>query len=82
MTEVVTDARAARSRALRSLLQGLVFDVSAATVLVLFTAISKANSWGDLEWVLIGFTLFKSAAMSALSYLMRRVFEKQFPPVK
>lgn len=70
--------RDARNRAWRTLLQGLAFDVLAAIVLVVFTAVSKANAWGDLEWSLIAFTLFKSAMVSGLSYLMRTVFAKQF----
>jgi hypothetical protein len=74
--------KSAKSRAWRSLVQGLSFDVGAASVLVLYTAISKANGWGDLEWALIGFTLFKSVSVSAFAYLMRRVFTEQFPPVE
>jgi hypothetical protein len=69
----------ARNRAWRTLLQGLSFDVGAATVLVLFTAFSKANGWGDFEWALLSFTLAKSAAVSGLSYLMRVVFSSRFP---
>lgn len=69
----------ARQRAFRTLLQGLAFDVGAATVLVIYTAFSKANGWGDFEWALLSFTLAKSAAVSGLSYLMRTVFASQFP---
>lgn len=64
----------ARNRAWRTLLQGLMFDMGAASVLVGYTAISKANGWGDLEWTLLSFTFFKSVAVSAFSYLMRTVF--------
>lgn len=67
----------ARNRALRTLAQGLAFDVTAAVVLVLFTAFSSAQTWSDLEWTLIAFTLLKSAVVSALSYLMRTVFDRQ-----
>lgn len=81
MTEV-SNSQAAESRAWRSLLQGLMFDTSAAAVLVMYTVISKANAWGDFEWALVGFTLFKSVCVSGLSYLMRRVFSNAFPPVR
>jgi uncharacterized membrane protein (DUF2068 family) len=74
-------ARDAQNRAWRTLLQGLMFDVTAAGVLVLFTAISRAESWGDLEWQLLSWTFFKSVVVAGLSYLMRRVFTKQMPPV-
>lgn len=77
-TRIVRDAQ---NRAWRTLLQGLVFDVTAAGVLVLFTAISRAESWSQLEWTLLSFTLFKSVMVSALSYLMRRVFTDKIPPV-
>lgn len=70
----------ARNRALRTLLQGLVFDVAAAATLVLFTAFSSAQAWTDLQWTIIGFTLLKSVVVSGMSYLMRRVFTDQFPP--
>jgi len=77
----------ARNRALRSLMQGLAFDVAAAIVLVMFTAFSAAQSWGDLQWALIGFTVTKSAMVSGLSYLMRTVFDRSVsdvvaPPAK
>lgn len=73
-------AQDAQDRAWRTLLQGLSFDVAAAVVLVLFTAFSSAESWGDLQWTLIGFTVAKSIVVSGLSYLMRRVFADQLPP--
>jgi hypothetical protein len=71
----------ARNRALRTLLQGLAFDVAAAVVLILFTTVSAAQSWGDLEWTLIAFSVAKSAAISALSYLMRTVFDRSVSDV-
>lgn len=77
-TLVQTDAR---NRAVRSLLQGLAFDVAAAIVLVLFTAFSAAESWSQLEWTIIAFSVAKSAAISALSYLMRTVFDSKVSDV-
>jgi hypothetical protein len=74
-------AKDAQNRAWRTLLQGLVFDAIAAGVLVLFTAISRAETWSDLEVTLVAFALFKSVMVSALSYLMRRVFSNKMPPV-
>ena len=76
-----TVAMSAQNRAWRTLLQGLAFDVAAAVALVLFTAIIPAESWGDFEWTLIGFTVFKSVAVSILSYLMRTVLRDKLPPI-
>ena len=70
----------ARNRAFRTLLQGLAFDVAAAIVIVLYTAFSSAEAWGDIQWTLLGFTLAKTFAVSALSYLMRTVFASAVPP--
>jgi hypothetical protein len=76
------DRTSARNRAFRTLLQGLSFDIVAALTLGAYTVFSAANGWGDLEWALIGFTLFKSATVSGLSYLMRTVFATALPPVE
>jgi len=70
----------ARNRAFRTLLQGLAFDVGAAVVIVLYTAFSSAEAWGDIQWALLGFTLAKTLSVSALSYLMRTVFRSVAPP--
>lgn len=70
----------ARNRAFRTLLQGLAFDVAAAVCIVLYTAFSNASGWGDVQWALLGFTLAKTFAVSALSYLMRTVFASAVPP--
>lgn len=72
-------AKDAKSRALRTLLQGLAFDMGAAATLVIFTSISRADSWGDLQWALLGWALFKTVSVAGLSYLMRRVFAPQAP---
>lgn len=70
----------ARNRAFRTLLQGLAFDVGAAVCLVLFTAFSSADSWGDVQWAIIAFTLTKTFIVTGLSYLMRTVFTSVAPP--
>lgn len=69
----------AQQRAARTLVQGLAFDVAAAVILVVFTAVSKANAWGDFEWTVLAFGVFKTTVVSALSYLMRTVFSQSFP---
>lgn len=66
----------ARNRALRAFLQNIAFDIGAALVLVLLPVFSAANGWGDFEWALLGFTLVKTVVVTALSYLMRTVFDR------
>ena len=63
--------RDARNRALRTFLQGLAADVTAALVMMLLPLISAANGWGDFEWQILGFLVAKTIAVSGLSYLMR-----------
>lgn len=75
-----TTEKDARNRAYRTLLQGLAFDVGAAVCIVLYTAFSAAEGWGDIQWALLGFTLAKTFAVSGLSYLMRTVFRTVAPP--
>lgn len=70
----------ARNRAIRTLLQGLAFDIAAAITIVLYTAFASAEGWGDFEWALLGFTLVKTFMVSGLSYLMRTVFRSVAPP--
>jgi hypothetical protein len=70
----------ARNRAFRTLLQGLAYDVAAAISIVLFTAFSDADGWGDIQWALLGFILTKTFVVSGLSYLMRTVFKSVAPP--
>lgn len=71
----------AQNRALRTLVQNLVFDVAAAVVLVLYSAFAAAHGWGDFQWAVLGFTLVKTAVVSALSYLMRKVFDSAGGPL-
>ena len=65
----------AKNRAVRTLIQQGAFDVLAAVCLVIFTALSDAQSWGDFQWSVLAFTLIKTAAVTALSYLMRTVLD-------
>lgn len=65
----------ARNRSFRTFLNGLTVDVGVALALVLLTATSGANSWSDLEWSLLGFTLAKTGVMTAGSYVLRRYLD-------
>jgi hypothetical protein len=66
----------ARNRALRTFLQGLAVDVAVAVCVVLITVFATASSWGELQWVAIGFTLGKTVLMTVAAYVMRRFVDR------
>lgn len=66
----------ARNRALRTFLQGLAIDVAVAICVVVITVLGTTSSWGELQWVAIGFTMFKTVLMAAASYVMRRFVDR------
>ncbi|BAK33993.1 hypothetical protein MLP_09790 [Microlunatus phosphovorus NM-1] len=61
----------ARNRAIRTFLQGLAFDVLAASILVLLPVIANAKSLADFDWAVLGFLFGKTIAVAVLSYVMR-----------
>lgn len=64
----------ASNRAWRTLLQGLGTDVAIAVLPLLFDAVANADTFGSREyWYALGFALAKTAAMTALAYVMRRL---------
>ena len=65
----------ARNRALRTFLQGLGTDVTAALILLLLPVFTSANGWGDFEWQVLGFLVAKTVAVTALSYVMRQYLD-------
>lgn len=65
----------ARNRALRTFLVNISTDVAVALVLVLVAAFGEAEGWGDFEWSLLGFTLAKTAVVTAGSYILRRFLD-------
>lgn len=71
----------ARNRAIRTFLQGLAVDVAAALALVVFPVFNNAQSFNEVDWKVLAFLLTKTAAISALSYLMRTVFDRKVSSV-
>jgi hypothetical protein len=65
----------AKNRAVRTLLQNLTLDVVVAVVAVLVPLLQNANSFGDFEWSIIAFSLIKTAALTAFSFIMRRFLD-------
>lgn len=66
----------ARNRALRTFLQGLAIDVGVALAVLLWTIFSEANSWGDLEWSIILFSILKTILTAIASFVMRRFVDR------
>jgi amino acid transporter len=70
----------AQNRSWRTLLTGLAIDVTVAVALVLATTLATANEWGDLEWLIIAFSLFKSVLQAVCAYVLRRFLDpSSFP---
>jgi hypothetical protein len=65
----------AKNRALRTFVQSLTLDVVIAIIAVLIPLLQNANSFGDFEWSIIAFSLIKTAALTAFSFIMRRFLD-------
>lgn len=65
----------AKNRSVRTFLTGLAIDVGVGVALVLTTFFVEANAWGDLEWALLAFSLFKSAAQAVGAYILRQFLD-------
>jgi hypothetical protein len=62
----------ARNRALRTFVQGLLFDVVLAVSVTLAAAIAAPDFvWSGTYWTALGLTLAKTGIMSATAYVAR-----------
>lgn len=61
----------ASNRSVRTFLQGLAIDIAVGIALVLATFFVDKNSWGDIEWAILTFSLAKSAVQALAAYIMR-----------
>lgn len=61
----------ARLRALRTFIQGLLFDLLVAAVVFLYPVVTNATTLGEVQWAVVGTSLLKTVAITILSYLMR-----------
>jgi hypothetical protein len=66
----------AKNRAWRTTLQGLAIDVAVAVALVLVTLLAPVGGWGEIQWAVLGFTLFKTVLMAVAAFIMRRFVDK------
>jgi hypothetical protein len=61
----------ARNRSFRTFLVGLAFAVLTAVGLVLVPVFTSANSWDDIHWSLLGFSLVQAVVTSLFAYILR-----------
>jgi hypothetical protein len=76
MTQLNLKKQDATNRAVRTFIQGLAIDVGVALAVLLWTIFSDANSWGDLEWKIIAFSILKTILTAIASFVMRRFVDR------
>lgn len=74
-----TVARDASNRALRTLVQGLMFDVVMAVVMVLSVAVAGGLEWTRAYWLALGLAVAKSAIVAVVSYAARLAVPPAMP---
>lgn len=70
----------AKNRSLRVLLNGALYTVGLAVVMVLLPVFTSAGGWADLDWSRIGWSVFQAAVMAGIAYLMRTVLDPSKVP--
>lgn len=70
----------ASNRSVRTFLQGLGIDVAVGIALVLATTVTGWTSWGDVQWAILSFSIFKSVLQAVAAYVMRRWLDKSKIP--
>lgn len=68
------------NRSIRTLLQGLAIDVVVALALTVGTYVATRNSWDEMEWIVLSFSVFKSLVQAVAAYVMRRWLDKSSLP--
>ncbi len=65
--------RDASNRAVRTLIQGLIVDLSVAVALALSAAIAGGIQWTRAYWIALALAVAKSAVTAIVAYTMRYV---------
>ena len=68
-------ANDARNRSKRTFLTGLAIDVSVGIALVLGTYFASADSWGSIQWIVLSFSIAKSAVQATCAFVLRRFLD-------
>lgn len=75
------------NRGIRTFIQGVTIDIAVGVALVLTTFFASTNSWGEVEWIVLSFSVFKSVVQAIAAYIMRRWLDRSkistpLPPVR
>ena len=65
-----------RKRGIQTLLQSLGVDVAVGLALALATLIGPWESWGDVQWSILGFAVAKSVVQAATAWIIRRYVDQ------
>lgn len=65
-----------RKRGIQTLLQSLGVDVAVGLALALATLIGPWESWGDVQWSILGFAVAKSIVQAVVSWVIRRYVDQ------
>jgi len=83
MTEPVNTralSRDALNRAARTLWQNVGVDVAVAVVTLLLPLVTGAESWSELDWQWIGFSVTKTVVLVVFAFVMRRFIDQSKVP--
>lgn len=76
IVETPTRTEVAQKRGVQTLLQSLGVDVAVGLALALATLIGPWESWGDVQWSILGFAIAKSVVQAAVSWVIRRYVDQ------
>lgn len=66
----------AKKRGVQTLVQSLAIDVAVGVALALATLIGPWESWGDVQWAILGFAVAKSAVQAVTAWVIRRYVDQ------
>lgn len=70
----------ARNRTVRTFITGLAVDIAVGVALVLGTFFADKNSWGEIQWAILTFSLAKSIVQAVCAYVLRRFLDQSGVP--
>lgn len=65
----------ASNRGWRTFAQGLAIDIAVGVALVLITLVGPWSSWGEVQWAILSFSIFKSVVQAVAAFVIRRFME-------
>lgn len=68
------------NRAARTLWQNVGVDIAVAIVTLLLPLVTNAETWNDLDWQWIGFSVTKTVILVLFAFVMRRFLDTSKVP--